>query len=109
VVSIPNAKGGLVGGLFAEGRVASVKRMGLTAPATAVDVRGLRPQVLRLKGGTVQRVEVEIGLKDDETERIEIVSGLSAGDTLLVGAAQAISPGTSVRLSVPSDNPPPKS
>jgi RND family efflux transporter MFP subunit len=103
VVSIPNARGGLVGGLFAEGRVASEKHEGLTAPATAVDVRGLRPAVLRLKDGKVERVEVEVGLRDEETEKLEIVQGVAAGDTLLVGAAQAISPGTQVKVSTPTD------
>lgn len=103
MVSIPNEKGGLVGGLFAEGRVAAEKREGLTAPATAVDVRGLRPAVLRLKGGKVERVEVEIGLKDEDTERVEITQGVALGDTLLVGAAQGISAGTPVKISTPSD------
>lgn len=103
VVSIPNAKGGLVGGLFAEGRVASERREGLTAPASAVDARGLRPVVLRLKGGKVERVEVQIGLRDEETERVEIVEGVQAGDTLLVGAAQGISAGTQVKVSTPTD------
>jgi RND family efflux transporter MFP subunit len=103
VVSIPNSGGGLVGGLFAEGRVASEKRSGLTAPATAVDVRGLRPAVLRLKDGKVERVEVELGIRDEEAERVEIVQGVAAGDTLLVGAAQGISPGTLVKVSAPSD------
>jgi hypothetical protein len=39
-------------------------------------------------------------------ERYEIVSGIAAGDTLLIGAAQGITPGTAVRVSVPSDQPP---
>lgn len=103
VVSIPNARGGLVGGLFAEGRVAAEKREGLTAPATAIDMRGLRPAVLRLKGGRVERVEVKIGLKDEETERVELLEGVTLGDTLLVGAAQGISAGTPVKVSAPSD------
>ena len=104
VVSIPNTRGGLVGGLFAEGRVAAEKREGITAPATAVDMRGLRPVVLRLRGGKVERVEVDIGLKDEESERVEIVQGVAAGDTLLVGAAQGISAGTTVKVSTPSDS-----
>jgi RND family efflux transporter MFP subunit len=48
VVSIPNAKSDLVGGLFAKGRVASATHEGLVAPANAVDLRGLKPTVLRL-------------------------------------------------------------
>ncbi|MBL8960851.1 MAG: efflux RND transporter periplasmic adaptor subunit [Gemmatimonadetes bacterium] len=103
MVSIPNARGGLVGGLFAEGRLATDKREGLTAPATAVDMRGLRPAVMRLKGGRVERVEVKVGLKDEESERVEIIEGIALGDTLLVGAAQGISAGTPVKVSAPAD------
>jgi RND family efflux transporter MFP subunit len=108
VVSVPNRSGGLVGGLFASGRIGAERHTGLTAPYSAVDQRGLRPAVLRLKGGVAERVEVELGVRDEEMERYEIVSGLVAGDTLLVGAAQGITPGTSVRVSVPSDQPPAK-
>lgn len=105
VVSVPNEKNSLVGGLFADGRVASERREGLTVPFTAVDLRGVKPVVLRLKGGQAERVEVELGVRDEERERFEIISGLAAGDTLLIGAAQGITPGTPVRVSVPADQP----
>lgn len=104
-VSIPNAKSDLVGGLFAQGRVGTARRQGLVAPAAAVDVRGLKPNVLRLKGGKVERIDVEVGIKDDETERMELLTGVSLGDTLLVGAAQGLTPGTLVKVSSPSDRP----
>lgn len=103
VVSIPNAKGGLVAGLFAEGRVQSERHDAPVIPASAVDVRGVRPWVLRLKNGVADRVEVELGIKDEDTEKYEVLSGIAAGDTLLVGAAQGITPGTPVRISAPND------
>lgn len=106
VVSVPNAGQALVAGLFADGRVANERRAGLTAPFSAVDVRGVRPSVLRLRGGKAERVEVTLGVRDEERERYEVLSGLAAGDTLLIGAAQGITPGTVVRVSVPSDQPP---
>lgn len=109
VVSIPNAGNNLVGGLFAEGRVASERRNALVAPVSAVDVTGIKPFVIRLKDGKVERVEVDLGLRDEESERVEIKSGVAKGDTLLVGAARGISPGTPVRVSTPSDTPPSKS
>ncbi|MGQ0764257.1 MAG: efflux RND transporter periplasmic adaptor subunit [Gemmatimonadota bacterium] len=105
VVSIPNVRGGLVGGLFAEGRVAAERRTALIVPAAAVDLSGLRPSVLKLRDGVAERIEVETGLRDEESERIEIASGLAAGDTLLSGAAIAITPGSRVRVSSPSDSP----
>ncbi len=104
-VSIPNTQSGLVGGLFAQGRVGTARRQGLVAPSTAVDIRGLKPNVLRLKGGKVERVDVEVGIKDEETERMELLSGVANGDTLLIGAAQGLTPGTLVKVSSPSDRP----
>jgi len=104
-VSVPNAGNNLVGGLFAEGRVASERRNVLVAPTSAVDVTGIKPFVIRLKDGKVERVEVELGLRDEESERVEIKTGLTKGDTLLIGAARGISPGTPVRVSTPADTP----
>jgi len=102
-ISIPNAEGKLVGGLFANGRLASESRTGLVAPITAVDSRSNIAAVFRIKAGKVERVPVQLGLKDEGSEKIEIVSGVQAGDTLLLGAAQGITPGTIVKVSAPSD------
>ncbi len=105
VISIPNAEGRLVGGLFATGRLASETRTGMVVPVTAVDTRTSAPAVFRIKSGKVERVAVQVGLKDDIAERIEIASGIQVGDTLLLGAAQGITPGTTVTVSTPSDRP----
>ena len=72
-------------------------------PATAVDERGVRPTVVRLKGGKVSQVEVVVGIRDASTEMIEIKSGLMPGDTVLLGAARGISTGTMVKVSSPGD------
>jgi membrane fusion protein (multidrug efflux system) len=108
MVSVPNASSSLVAGLFADGRIATERRNGLTAPYSAVDMRGLKPTVLRLKGGLAERVEVALGVRDEDLERYEILAGVAAGDTLLIGAAQGITPGSAVKVSVPSDQPPAK-
>jgi RND family efflux transporter MFP subunit len=105
LVSLPNASRTLVAGLFAEGRVSSESREGLVAPMAAVDIRGLRPTVVRLRGGRVVRAQVELGLRDEAAETVEISSGVAAGDTLLLGAAQGISQGTRVRVGVVADRP----
>jgi membrane fusion protein (multidrug efflux system) len=97
-VRIPNAGNGLVAGLYATGRVSSSTRQGLTVPAAAVDQRGVKPQVTRLKNGKAEVVEVTLGMRDEGSEVVEIKSGLSAGDTLLVGAAQGITPGAPVKV-----------
>ena len=105
IASIPNSNGALVGGLFATGRLAAETKTGLTAPITAIDTRSNEPAVMRIRQAKVERVPVELGLRDEGAERIEIKSGVQAGDTLLLGAAQGISPGTIVKVSAPSDKP----
>jgi RND family efflux transporter MFP subunit len=104
-VSIPNAGRALVGGLFATGRLSTATKMGLVVPTSAVDVRGTAPFVMRVKQGKVEKVQIQVGLTDKSSESIEVLSGLQAGDTLLLGAAQGITPGTLVRISVPVASP----
>jgi RND family efflux transporter MFP subunit len=103
VASIPNAGNTLVGGLFAEGRVSSETRTAPMVPQGAVDERGLRPYVVRLRNGKIEKVEVTLGLRDAAAETVEITGGLASGDTLLLGAARGISPGTPVKVSGPND------
>lgn len=100
---IPNAGHSLVGGLFAEGRVATETRESPVVPVTAVNQAGVGPTVTALRQGRATVVPVELGIRDDVAETVEIRSGLTAGDTILVGAARAISPGTPVTVNVPND------
>ena len=103
IVTIPNQGGTLVSGLFAEGRVSAESRTSAVVPAVAVDERGVRPIVVRLKNGKVEQVEVVLGIRDAGTEMVEIKSGLTPGDTVLLGAARGISAGTLVKVSTPGD------
>ena len=103
VAAIPNAGNTLVGGLFAEGRVATETKIAPTVSLAAVDETGLRPSVVRLRNGKIEKVEVTLGIRDAAAETVEITAGLAQGDTLLLGAARGISPGTPVRVSAPSD------
>ncbi len=104
-VHVPNTRGRLVAGLFAEGRVTSERREAIVVPATAIDTTGQRPRVLRLRDGKAERVPVEVGIRDDRTERVEILSGIAPGDVLLIGAARAVTPGTPVTVSGPTAPP----
>lgn len=103
LATLPNTGATLVSGLFAEGRVATEIRTAAVIPLTAVDERGVRPSVMRIKNGKVEKVEVELGLRDDQTETVEVRSGVVANDTLLLGTARGLTPGTPVKVSVPSD------
>jgi RND family efflux transporter MFP subunit len=99
IVSLPNENGVLVGGLFADGHVASEVRNAPILPIAAVDERGLRPFVMRIKNGVVQKAEVELGIRDAATETVEIRSGVQPGDTILLGAARGISEKTPIKVS----------
>jgi RND family efflux transporter MFP subunit len=103
VVRLPNNEGRLVSGLFAQGRVATKSRAGVTVPTAAVDQRGLRPLVYRIKAGRLERVEVTLGFEDPVAERTEVLTGIAGGDTLVVGSAQGLPAGTPIRITVPAE------
>ncbi|HEX9109657.1 MAG TPA: efflux RND transporter periplasmic adaptor subunit [Longimicrobiales bacterium] len=105
-ISIPNAAGTLVGGLYAQGRVASETRQGIIVPVAAVQDNGSAPPtVMRIRLGRVESVAVQIGIRDEQAETVELTAGLTPGDTLLVGTAQGISPGTTVRVQALKEGP----
>lgn len=109
-VAIPNERGTLVGGLFAEGRVATETSIGAAIPRAALDERGLGPVVYRVRNARVRKVAVTTGLRDEIAEQVEITSGVSVGDTVLMGSAQGLADSTIVRIRqdprVPSDSTP---
>jgi len=104
-VGLPPGENRVLAGLFAEGRVASVVREGIIVPAGAVDRSGIRPTVVRVKGGRVEDVEVELGLVDAAREEMEVRAGLTAGDTVLLGGARGLTAGTLVRIGSPAELP----
>ncbi|HEY4304250.1 MAG TPA: efflux RND transporter periplasmic adaptor subunit [Gemmatimonadaceae bacterium] len=103
IASIPNAGNVLVGGLFADGHVASEVRSAPVLPLAAVDERGLKPFVMRIKNGVVEKTEVELGIRDGATETVEVKAGVAPGDTILLGAARGISEKTPVKVSATAD------
>ncbi len=105
LATVPNAQNLLVAGLYVSGRVAAEKRLGVLVPERAVDQTGVTPFVMRLKAGKVERVPVQLGVRDAGAETLEIRSGLAGGDTVLLGAARGISVGSSVAVSAPADAP----
>lgn len=97
-VTIPNRDQGLVAGLFTEGRVESQRKRTTAIPVTALDPKGTTQEVLRVQQARVQRVKVELGIRDLAAEMVEVVRGLSPGDTVLLGSSQELAEGTTVRI-----------
>jgi membrane fusion protein (multidrug efflux system) len=101
--TLPNPSNALVAGLFATGRIVTDSAHGLMVSTAAIDTRNLQPIVERVRQGRVERVNVQLGMRDEQASRVQIVSGVAVGDTLLRGAAQAIDPGTPVRVTAVTD------
>jgi RND family efflux transporter MFP subunit len=97
-VSLRNTGGKLIAGLFAEGRVETATRDGLVVPLSAVDETGAKPAVTRIHEGKVERVTVELGIRQADTEVVEVTSGLAAGDVLVLGSAKNVANGTAVAI-----------
>jgi len=96
LVEIPNPSQRLLAGLFAQGRVAAEKEEGLVIPTSAIDAEGQTPTVSRISDGVVERVPVEIGLRDPMTDRVLVTEGLAEGDQIVERVATAPPPGTRV-------------
>jgi RND family efflux transporter MFP subunit len=103
LVSLPNAGGEILSGLFAEGRVATERRDGFVVPSDAVDTDGPKPWVLKVVDGKAERVEVELGLVDDQEDTIEIASGVAQGDTLVLAGARDVRGGAPVEVRQPTE------
>lgn len=97
-VSVPNPGGALVGGLFAEGRVAVRGTRALAVPFSALDLRGAAPVLTVLRGGRTVSLPAAVGLRDEALEMVEILDGLVEGDTVLLGSVRVTAPGTAVRV-----------
>jgi RND family efflux transporter MFP subunit len=97
-VAIPNSEQALLAGLFAQGRVASESREALAVPVGAVDLRSTTPSVLRVRDAKIERVTVELGLRDEVSQQVEIRSGLQAGDVVVLGSAKDLAEGTRVQV-----------
>lgn len=102
-ISIPNAGNALVGGLFAQGRAASESRTAPVVPVRAIDERGGSPAIVRVKGGVVQRVNVQVGLRDEDLGIAEVRGAVAVGDTVLLGPAMGLSNGTPVQVTKVGD------
>jgi len=105
-VDVKNDNGELISGLYAQGRVAAESSTGPAAPASAVDDTTKPPTVMRVAGGKVERVPVEISLRDDVAGAVGFRSGVEPGDVLVLGSARAtLSEGAPVRVAKPAVEP----
>jgi RND family efflux transporter MFP subunit len=72
-----------VAGLYAEGRVETRSSQALTVPTASVVREGDSAFAWRVKNGTVQKVKLDLGVRDARTGQYAVKNGLAEGDTVL--------------------------
>lgn len=90
-----------VAGLYAEGRVESKSSSSLMVPPSALVQAGDNNYVWRVKGGTVNKVPLTIGARDERSGRWQVLSGLAPGDTIVRVPGSGFKDGQKVVLSAP--------
>ncbi len=97
-VQIDNASGELRPGMFGRGSiVVDVHPNAAVIPATALQITNGKRFVFVLAGDKVSRREIETGV--DEGTWLEVIKGVSAGEEVVTIGIDAISDGSTVRVS----------
>jgi membrane fusion protein (multidrug efflux system) len=87
-----------VSGLYAEGRIDAESSAALMLPASAVVRDGDKAYVWRIKGQTLNKVNLMLGARDTRTGNLAITNGLAAGDQVLRSPTSNLADGQQVEL-----------
>ncbi len=93
-----------VTGLYAEGRVETRSAKSLTVPSASVVHEGDSAFAWRVKNGTVQKVKLDLGLRDARTGQYVVNGGLAAGDSVLRHPGSSLKDGQPARLAGSPEN-----
>ena len=106
-LQLPNADRGLVGGLFATGRVlAGGGTESVVVPIAAVRGSGATAYAWVIQDGRAVRRPVTTGARDESTGVIAIASGLQAGEQVVVAPGD-FDEGATVRITAEAAGPAP--
>ena len=104
-IRVPNAKRGIVAGLFATGTILTSNDVAtpvLAVPTAAVRADSGSASVLAVVGDRVERRAIVIGSRDDAAGLVEVRSGLAAGDRVIVAPGSGVAAGTVIKLAADS-------
>lgn len=103
-VRLPNRERGLIGGLFATGRIQTGEAQeDVVVPVGAVRESGANTYVWTVEDGVVHQQAVTTGARDETRGVVAITSGLSGGEQVVVAPGE-LEEGTRVRLAAGNDN-----
>lgn len=96
---VPNPRGDLQAGMFAEGRlVAETRSNAVVVPEDAIVPRQGGFSVWVIRGGKAERHDTDVGVRMPGF--VELTRGVSAGDSVVVGGAERLAEGAPVRATV---------
>jgi membrane fusion protein, multidrug efflux system len=87
-----------VAGLYAEGRVDAELSDVLMVPDSALVRDGDKTYAWKVKGGTLAKSDLSMGLRDPRTGNYEVKGGLAAGDTVLRHPTSSLKDGQKVEM-----------
>jgi len=94
-----------VAGLYAEGRVQSQSVSALMLPDAAIQREGDQTFAWRVQDGTLGKVAVKLGARDERLGLQVVTAGLKQGDQVLRHATSTLQDGRKVELSKPAAAP----
>lgn len=83
LVGFADANQPRVSGLYAEGSIEADSVTALMLPEAALVKAGDKSYAWRIKGSSLNRVDLQIGKRDQRTGNYEVRSGLAAGDVIM--------------------------
>jgi membrane fusion protein (multidrug efflux system) len=90
-----------VSGLYGEGRIDSDVKSALMLPEASVVKAGDKLYVWRLKDKTINKVNLDVGVRDARTGNYEVKNGLAAGDMILRTPNSTLKDGQQIELAAP--------
>jgi multidrug efflux pump subunit AcrA (membrane-fusion protein) len=98
LVSFADAQQPRVSGLYAEGTIEATNVKALTLPESMLVRAGDKASVWRLRGNTLNLVELTLGARDPRTGNYEIRGGLAEGDTVLRSPSSSFREGQTAHM-----------
>jgi len=87
-----------VSGLYAEGAIEAVSVNAVTLPEASITKAGDKAYAWRVSGKVLQRVDMQIGTRDQRTGNYEVRNGIKEGDIIMRNPNSSFKDGQSIEM-----------
>lgn len=91
-----------VAGLYAEGHIDSESSDALTLPESALVRAGDKTYVWKVKGNTLAKTDLTMGLRDPRSGNYQVMAGLASGDLVLRHPNSSLKDGQKIEMAAPA-------